>query len=232
MLKNFFNLYVIFAMFMIVAVFIHFDSPLLHTYKDINVILQEVDFTGLTGTFRIIFLITNVMVLLICILAGIVIDGRGKKFNYNKIVALIFLFLAIMPFMACIITRDEEKKQVQELQLEEETEKLFGGIFDLTKKEDIQLLEKRSNSLKTDPFFVRKMQIAKQEENSTILEVLGEFFTYGIFKGSEDIKKDLEIYYAAFPGYTYIAIICVIFYGITAKVKNSEEEILEEGECI
>ena len=145
---------------------------------------------------------------------------------------MIFLFLAIMPFMTGFVTRVEVKKQVQELKLEVETEKLFGGTQDLTKKENIQLLEKRSNALKTDPFFVRKMQVAKQTETSAILEVLREFFWYGSSKDSDNIKQDTEIYYAVLPDYTYIDIICVIFYLITSKAKNNEKEILEKGESI
>lgn len=57
MLKNFLNLYVIFAILMIVAVFFQFDVTLLRNqYTDINTILQKMDFTGFTGTFRTAFL--------------------------------------------------------------------------------------------------------------------------------------------------------------------------------
>ncbi len=228
---KFMNIYVIVSILMVIALLFHFNAPFLSSYKDVNKILEEMDFTGLTGTFRTTFLIMNIVILLVCALIGtIIIDERGINVNYNKILVILFIVLSVVPFISYIMIREEEKNQVQELY--EETEIILGGTIDLNNKKHVKLLEKHSSALKTDPFFARKMQIIGQLKNgksSTIIQAIGEFLFYPIMKEWDDgyksaSIKDIESYYAIFPGYTYINIIGVIFYFITSRSKTNDKE--------
>ncbi len=229
--EKFLNIDIIFSIIMIILLIMHFDTPFLHVHEDTNVILEEYDFTGLTSSFRMIFFIVNLIALLVCGLLSIIIKQKKKySINYKKILVILFIMLSILPFIGYITTREKEKEEVKELA--EELESLWGkNIISLNSKKDVESLNKYSNSLKTDPFFVRKVIVAKQLKNddkSTIIEALEEFLLYPVFKKWNDDfdgaeVNELEVYYAIFPGYSYIDIICAIFYFITSKIDDNEE---------
>lgn len=237
MSERFFNIYVIFSIVMIIALLIHFESPVIREYDTMDTILQEMDFTGYTRIFRDTLLIINIGILLVCLLLGIIIDGRGVICNYNKILVILFILLSILPFALYIFTIEEENKHVQELL--KESDLILEGKFDLNNKKHVSILNKHSSNLETDQFFKRKSQIASQLRNnqrSTVLNALENFFFYPIeqYLNENHIPRNEDSYYAVFPGYTYINIICVMFYYITSKVKDTikaeNKENLEIGE--
>lgn len=239
------NMYVIFSFIVIIILLFHFYSPFSNAYKDMDTILGELDFTGLTGTFRITFLIINIVILLASAFIGTILVGREISFNYDKLLAIFFIILSIVPFISYVVIRGEEKAQAQEFYeaYEEEKELLFGGKFNPLNKKHVEILNKHSNKWKEDKFFERKIQIGGQSKNgegTTIIEGLLEFLFYPFTKHYLDdtysgtIKTDVENYYAIFPGYTYIDIFCAIFFLITSKVrdnnKKEDNKILEMGD--
>lgn len=213
-----------------VLILVTIKGPYLRPFTQTNSeILEKMDFTGNTQIFLYSFVIINIIICLICLYKGKQGIAQGYDYKFNKIFAITFLILAIIPIISFISIRSMEEELVE--QLMKQNEAIFDiNNIDFTNKKMTTKLKKAQEQLNltsTDKYYDRKMEIYNETQNTT--KKFERYLSLFIYRPLYNINHhgsyyEERYYYAIFSVFTVINLVSFTFYFISIKDEFKEKQ--------
>ena len=224
--------YIVFPIIMIiVALMISMNSYCYRGFEMSNIeVIKIMDITGYTLIFLISFLIINILVLIFCLYKGKQASTGGYDYKFNKVFALMFFILAIVPIITFINIRNQEEKQAE--QLNQEIEEVVGSLDfkDKKVKSKLKQIIEKQELLEEDKFYKRKTEIYNEMKKiESKFERYISLYYYRFENNFAIMSNERERYYAIFSVFSLFDAICGAFYFISIKdgLIANKTEILE-----
>ncbi|MCI8384049.1 MAG: hypothetical protein HFJ33_04195 [Clostridia bacterium] len=219
--------YVVFPICMIIASI----SVSVYTYVNgtyyTSEAIEKFDFTGMTTIFLMMMLVFHIIIGIFCLYKGLKIPDNGYDYRINKMIAIIFLVLAIVSILSFVMIRNEEEAQA--LALQNEVDELYSDVIVLNKKKNTNQFKKIEKRV-TDQYDTRKLQISEQvksnQYDSKFARYLNLFMYFSMYNDNKPIILNASAercYYGIFSKFTRIDVIFAIIYFVNCKDRKIEK---------